>query len=63
MPQSLSSRSTGKQHEWLADYDAGRAQVLEAYDVRLIRFTNAEVCEELDSVLARVEAELRLPFG
>jgi very-short-patch-repair endonuclease len=53
----------GKQHEWFADYDAGRAQVLGAYGVRLIRFTNAEVCEELDSVLARIRTELRLPFG
>jgi very-short-patch-repair endonuclease len=52
----------GKQHEWFADYDSARAQVLEAYGVRLIRFTNAEVCEELDSVLARIRAELRLPF-
>jgi very-short-patch-repair endonuclease len=53
----------GKQHEWFADYDSGRTQVLEAYGVRLIRFTNAEVCEELDSVLARIRTELRLPFG
>ena len=43
--------------------DSGRAQVLEAYGARVIRFTNAEVCEELDLVLARIEAELRLPFG
>jgi very-short-patch-repair endonuclease len=53
----------GKQHEWFADYDVGRTQILEAYGVRVIRFTNAEVCEELDSVLARIEAELRLPSG
>jgi len=53
----------GKQHEWFADYDAGRTQILEAYGVRVMRFTNAEVCEELDSVLARIRAELRLPFG
>ena len=53
----------GKQHEWFADYDSGRTQVLEAYGVRLVRFTNAEVCEELDSVLLRIRTELRLPFG
>jgi uncharacterized protein DUF559 len=29
----------GKQHEWFADYDSGRTQVLEAYGVRLVRFT------------------------
>jgi very-short-patch-repair endonuclease len=31
--------------------------------VRVIRFTNAEVCDDLDSVLARIrDAELRVPF-
>jgi very-short-patch-repair endonuclease len=53
----------GKQHEWLADYDAARTEVLERLGVRVVRFTNAEVCNDLDSVLARVYAELRLPFG
>ena len=53
----------GKQHEWFADYDSGRSQILEAYGVRVIRFTNAEVCEELDSILARIRAELRLAFS
>jgi very-short-patch-repair endonuclease len=57
------ARPDGKQHEWFADYDVGRTQILEAHGVRVIRFTNAEVCEELDSVLARIEAELRLPSG
>jgi very-short-patch-repair endonuclease len=45
------------------EQDRGRLQVLEAYGVRVMRFTNAEVCEELDSVLARIRTELRLPFG
>ena len=58
-----SIRGDGKRHELFADYDSGRTQVLEAYGVRLIRLTNAEVCEELDSVLARIRTELRLPFG
>jgi len=53
----------GKQREWFADYDSNRTQVLEAHGARVIRFTNAEVCEELDSVLARIRTELRLPFG
>jgi len=57
-----SIRGDGKQHEWFADYDAGRTRVLEACGVRIIRFTDAEVCEEFDSVLARIRAELRLPF-
>jgi very-short-patch-repair endonuclease len=52
----------GKQHEWFADYDSGRTEILERLGVRVIRFTNNEVCDDLDAVLARVRAELRLPF-
>ena len=35
----------GKQHEWFADYDAGRTAVIENFGVRVLRFTNAEACE------------------
>jgi very-short-patch-repair endonuclease len=28
----------------------------------MLRFTNAEVCDDLDAVLARIREELRLPF-
>ncbi len=52
----------GKQHEWFAHYDAGRTEIIESRGVRVLRFTNAEVCDDLDSVLARIHAELRLPF-
>jgi very-short-patch-repair endonuclease len=52
----------GKQHEWFSDYDAGRTEVLERVGLRVIRFTNAEVCDDLDSALSRIYAELRLPF-
>jgi very-short-patch-repair endonuclease len=47
---------TAKQHEWFSDYDAGRSEVLERLGIRVIRFTNDEVCNDLD-------AELRLPFA
>jgi very-short-patch-repair endonuclease len=53
----------GKQHEWFADYDAGRTEILERMGLRGIRFTNTEVCDDLDSVLARIHAELRAPFA
>jgi very-short-patch-repair endonuclease len=53
----------GRQHEWFADYDAGRTEVLERLGVRVIRFTNAEVCDDPDSVMGRIYAEMRLPFG
>jgi len=52
----------GRQHEWFAEYDAGRTEVLERVGVRVIRFTNEEVCADLDSVLTRLGAELRLPL-
>jgi very-short-patch-repair endonuclease len=53
----------GRQHEWFADYDAGRTEVLERMGVRVIRFANAEVCNDLDALLAQIRAELRAPFG
>ncbi len=53
----------GRQHEWFADYDAGRTEILERMGVRVIRFTNAEVCDDVDAVLARIHAELRAPFA
>jgi very-short-patch-repair endonuclease len=52
----------GKQHEWFVDYDAGRTEILERLGVRVIRFTNEEVCGDIDSVLARLRVELRIPF-
>ena len=52
----------GKQHELFSDYDAGRTAVLERMGVRVLRFTNEEVCNDLDSVLTRIHAELRIPF-
>ena len=52
----------GKQHEWFADYDAGRTEVLERVGVNVLRFTNEEVCNDIDSVLGRIRAALRLPF-
>ncbi len=52
----------GKHHEWFADYDAERTRVLETRGITAIRFTNAEVENDLDSVLAGVRAALRLPF-
>jgi len=57
MPRSSSStpglRSGGTANS--TDYDAGRSEVLERLGVRVMRFTNEEVCADLDSVLARIE--------
>ena len=53
----------GKQHEWHAEYDAGRTDVLERLGVHVLRFPNEDVCNDLDSVLARIRAALRLLFA
>jgi very-short-patch-repair endonuclease len=53
----------GRQHEWFAEYDAGRTEVFERIGVRVVRFTNTEVTDHLDSVLTKIRAELKLPFS
>jgi very-short-patch-repair endonuclease len=52
----------GKQHEWFAEYDRGRTEVLERLGVQVLRFDNDEVCGDLDAVLGRIRAALRAPF-
>ena len=53
----------GKQHNWFAEYDKARTEVLERGGVRIIRFTNEEVVGRIDQVLGRIRDGLRLPFG
>jgi very-short-patch-repair endonuclease len=55
-------RGDGQRHEWFSDRDAGRTEILERLGPRVVRFTNKEVSDDLASVLARIRAELRLPF-
>ncbi len=43
----LAAEIDGKQHHWFADYDEGRTEVLERLGVRVIRFSNAEVRDDL----------------
>lgn len=44
----------GKQHEWYAEYDARRTQEIESHGFAIIRFTNGEVMNDLESVLMRI---------
>src|SRR5271169_3548087 len=44
----------GKQHDWFAEYDRGRSEVLERLGVRVLRFSNEEVCGDLDAVPERI---------
>jgi very-short-patch-repair endonuclease len=53
----------GEQHEWFAGYDEARTEALERLGLRVVRFRNDEVCDDLQSVLARLREALRFPFG
>jgi len=50
----------GKQHDWYADYDARRTEEIERHGFVLIRFRNADVMNDLDSVLTKI-AEAAVP--
>jgi len=52
----------GKQHDWFADLDRGRSEVLERIGLQVIRFTNEEVLNDLEGVLRRIREALRLPL-
>ncbi len=52
----------GVQHEWQAAYDDGRTHTLESAGFNVLRFTNEDLRNDLDGVLQRIRAELRLPF-
>ena len=41
-------------------YDERRTEILAAQDIRVIRFTNAEVLQNFEAVCARIEEELAL---
>ena len=53
----------GKQHDWFADYDAERTRILETRGISVIRFANAEVEGDLDSVLERIRDALGRLFN
>ncbi len=48
----------GGQHASATEYDSERARYLEEQGFRVIRFWNNEVLENLDGVLARIQAAL-----
>lgn len=48
----------GRQHGPLADYDAGRSDVIRSYGFEVVRFTNREVMEHPEPSLARLKAIL-----
>jgi very-short-patch-repair endonuclease len=52
----------GAQHDWQTPNDDGRAHVLESAGFNVVRFANEDVRNDLESVLQKIRAELRLPF-
>jgi very-short-patch-repair endonuclease len=50
----------GKQHDWFAEYDTRRTEEIERHGFALLRFSNREVLNDLDSVLMRI-AEAMVP--
>ena len=52
----------GAQHDWQGKSDAERTKVVQAFGVRVIRFTNGDIRDDLDAVLRLISEELRLPF-
>jgi very-short-patch-repair endonuclease len=53
----------GVQHDWQTPYDEGRTKTLESAGFNVVRFTNEAVRNDLEGVLQRIHAELRLPFA
>jgi very-short-patch-repair endonuclease len=44
----------GRQHRWEADYDVARREEIERYGFKVIRFSNAEVLDDRDMVIAAI---------
>ena len=49
----------GSIHQYTKEEDAIRQEYIESYGLRLLRFTNDEVINNIDSVLSRISEELR----
>ncbi|MGO9742882.1 MAG: xanthine dehydrogenase accessory protein XdhC [Roseiarcus sp.] len=52
----------GRQHAALTENDEERGKALEGAGAHVLRFTDEEVCNDLESVLQRIPVELRLPL-
>jgi very-short-patch-repair endonuclease len=52
----------GRQHDWHAEYDAGRTEALARMGLNVVRVGNDDVCGKLDAALERIHEAMRLPF-
>ena len=48
----------GRQHRWEADYDAARTGEIERHGFKVIRFSNAEVVDDSDAVIAAIRGAI-----
>ncbi|MBM6594535.1 endonuclease domain-containing protein [Microvirga pudoricolor] len=51
----------GKQHGWFEAYDAKRTEEIERQGFVVVRFTNSDVLNDLDSVLMRIGEAAAFP--
>ena len=51
----------GDVHDEQMDYDAARTEHLEQYGYRVVRFRNAEVLDDLESVLEKIREAALIP--
>ena len=49
----------GEIHSQQADYDDGREAHIEKYDIKVIRFTNFEVINDIEKVLDKIKSTLK----
>ena len=49
----------GEIHEEQIEYDDGREAEIEKYDIKVIRFTNDEIMNEMESVINKIKAVLK----
>jgi Uncharacterized protein conserved in bacteria len=52
--RKLIAEVDGRQHGWFAEYDARRTEEIERNGFVVLRFTNADVSNDLESVLMRI---------
>jgi len=48
----------GRQHGWERDYDAARTQEIERFGFTVLRFSNAQVLDDRDAVVAAIRQAL-----
>jgi very-short-patch-repair endonuclease len=48
----------GKIHQYQKEYDQGREAEMNKYDIKIIRFTNDEVINDIDQIIEKIKLNL-----